>query len=303
MLDHERYGACIASLKYLIENQRVSNPDLNRERLLDEQYKTQVALQNLSVTHNTPPSGIPMIDEVIINPRPSHLDNYFSLIGMPNSGKTSTLLDLSTNQPDLYWVFGDTARRSFGMLKQRRVGTDFAKLTLAQEIRSNTDISFAADSIYVASMLNENPPITNVLFERDWTDLPFFRANFLFGRIDVKILEKTEENFRENLSKFKGLSRTIINCLLLPLTSKKREKEQREHLVVQDKFLTVLYEQYLRFHYEMLNFKQVYKQEPSFGYIAIDMSNKDPQNNIQKLENYIKRMQQTNMTYHQTVLI
>ena len=222
---------------------------------------------------------------------------------MPNSGKTSVLLDLDVNQPDSYWVFGDSARRSFGMLKQEQTGIDFNQFTLTQILRSNSDISYALDSIYFAYMTDEHYPKKSVVFERDYTDIPFIRANFLFGRIDIKILDKAENKFYENLNRFKGLPRTIISCLVHPTTSKKREKEQKEHTVIQDKFLSCLYEQYLRFHYEMLNFRQVYKQEHPFNYVGVNMSGTNLQINVKKLEKYINQIQQTNLTYQQATLI
>lgn len=304
MLDNERYNLSIYSLKDLIKKGRLlSTAEANRERLFDEQYKTQAALKSLDVNSDTLPEKIPMINKVIMGPKITSLTNYFSLIGMPNSGKTSAILDLGVNQSNLYWVFGDAARRSFGMLKQRQVGTDFAQLTLAQGLRSRADISYAADTVYVASLLDQNSPETTVVFERDDTDLAFVRANFLFGRIDADILKRVEENFLENLNRYKGLSRTIVSCFVHPITSLERERERKEHLVVQQPFLAVLYEQNLRFHWEVLNFEKIYGQKLPFNYLAINMSDEDSQKNREHLEEQIRHIATMNKEWQQEKLL
>lgn len=304
MLNNERYNVALNSLGTLIENEKVlSSREENRSLLLDEQYRTQIALTKLGVNYTTSPRQVPMIDQLILGPKTKGQHTFISLIGMPNVGKTSTMIDLGTHEPDEYWLFGDAARRSFGHLKTNE-SLDFSRLTTTQAlIRSRADISYALDSIWFHSMLGEEIPEMRIIFERDINDIAFFRANFLFGRIDAKTLSKVQEAFLEELDKYRGLDRTIVNCLVSRQTSLNRETEKRKHLVVQEPFLTVLYEQYLRFHWEVLNFEKVYGMKPPFNYIAVDLSASSPEENIKHLKKIITQTTGTNRLFIQDPLL
>jgi hypothetical protein len=54
-------------------------------------------------------------------------------------------------------------------------------------------------------------------------------------------------------------------------------------------FLPVLYEQYLRFHYETINFERIYGKPRRYAYACLDFT-VDPHNpNYEKNEHLLKR--------------
>ena len=147
--------------------------------------------------------------------------------------------------------------------------------------------SHAKDQIYFDWMLGvENN--TNVFFERDLFDLPFIRANFLFGRIDARVLKMAEEKFFDNLKDHPTTPKVIINTLIHPKASLERETELKTHNVVQLPFLEVFYEQNIRFHDEMVRYSAT--STPSFNYLAVDMSKPNVDDNVSHLIDSINLM-------------
>jgi hypothetical protein len=281
-LDNERYNSVLAT----INNAKVSGSFIlstseNKQALLNEQFLTQIALQNLKVTLSTPIFDIPGIETPYCYQEATRPFNVFiSFIGSPNSGRSSTLKSLGIDSMD----FGRVGTKSALELKTI---LNFNLLTLIQIRTANAWYSHESDMNYVLWMMGYNDD-SNIVFERDMTDLSFIRANFLFGRIDAGVLKMAEENFFRMLDSNPKTPRVIINTLSLPALSLYRETEVKENVVVQMPFLEVLHEQNLRFHYEMIHYLKTHT--PTFNYLAVDMSDPNIEVNIKHLADSIQTM-------------
>lgn len=283
MLDNERYNGALASLKQSIDSGScILDPSTNKQALLEQQLITQQTLKRLGIDKSTLPQDIPDIEKPICHQKVLRPTNIFvSLIGSPNSGRSSALKSLSLSPAD----FGRVAYEVMKKINKDKV--DYNLLAKIQIQTANVWHSHSKDKIYFDWLLGIDND-TNIIFERDWGDLPFIRANFLFGRIDVSILKMAEENFYRQLDSHPMTPKVIINTFISPQTSLEREKEVKTHNVVQLPFLNVLYEQNLRFHYEMTLLAQ--NQTPSFNYLAIDMSDSQIGVNITHLLESINLM-------------
>jgi len=283
MLDNERYNAAITSLGESIQSDScISDHEINLQILLEQQLVTQQTLNRLGVDKSTLPKNIPGIETPICNqrvPRPSNV--FVSLIGSPNTGRSSALERNFSSEAD----FGRVAYNAMKNLGKGKI--DFNLLTQIQIMTAEVWHSHAKDQIYFDWMLGvENN--TNVFFERDLFDLPFIRANFLFGRIDARVLKMAEEKFFDNLKDHPTTPKVIINTLIHPKASLERETELKTHNVVQLPFLEVLYEQNIRFHDEMVRYSAT--STPSFNYLAVDMSKPNVDDNVSHLIDSINLM-------------
>ena len=126
-----------------------------------------------------------------------------------------------------------------------------------------------------------------IIIERDWTDIPFMRANLLSGRYRPKSYIRIKNDFVKNIEAYPMPAHVVVNCLVKPEVSLGRETDVKPYpSVMQLPFLETLYEQYLRFHYE--NTKSTFYGHPSsFIYASVDMSSETEWENIRSLERTI----------------
>jgi len=265
MLDRDRWW----NSKRALINQRVYgiyNPD-NLQILLDEQYRTQVALESLHINVSSKPSEIPMIN-VLAMPQgiiDLRYPTTLSLIGMPRSGKSSSLKYFGDEE----WAktFGERAGEVKDVL-DRTGQFSFETQTLWQRYLQYEDYL----SIIDKNEVNQDYWVT---FDRDWTDVAMTRANILFGRLDpaIGISKSSLQSAKEDLDKYKKGHTLVILLLTRPEESLKREGPRKSPgRIMNLPFLQVLYEQYLRFHYEMLFYTKTYGKNRPFFYACLDGS-------------------------------
>ncbi len=273
MLDNERWQQVNSGITKAITKEIIfPNDQITRNLHLIEQYKTQTALNSLGVNRETNPADLAGVNNFYpLQQDPAeNLGFTISLIGMPNSGRTTTLGYIQQEYIDelsinpLYEGFHIVPEFIGSIIQDLKAEEDFSytNLYLRQQIRSR----LIYKSIYEKDIL---PRVS--VFERDWTDLPFARANFMYGRHEGKVFRTFEETFLANLHKYNQSIRIIVNTLISPEMSFSRETEDKPyHTIVKPEFLNLLYEQYLRFHYEAVNFEKIYGEPRPFIYACID---------------------------------
>jgi hypothetical protein len=281
MLDNERWWHAREGYVSATREFRDSNI-LNRNDLgiyLSEQYKTQIALEKMGVTLMDPPSKLPN------NPL-----GFVSVIGIPKADKTSTLSRMAEHSMGNYIMVSEDSAHIKNAFDRMGIFT-FENFTHALEYQRMDKLNEVFN--YVNEIAGSNPVNTPlVLFDRDWIDIPMIRANFLVGRLSPTTYLTSEEIFRKNIEAYtKNVNVGIVLGLIPPELSLLREgSRQMKGRIMQLPFLQVLYEQYVRFHYEMLNYKEIYGTKRNFIYSCVDTSNMDWEKNVRSLEHAINVM-------------
>lgn len=283
LLDNERYNSGLASLSKAIESGAIiSNNELNKQVIFEQQFITHQALKALGVNKHTEPKNIPGIERPICNQkviRPTKV--FISLIGSPNSGRSTALNTRSLSE-------GDIGRVAYDAMKEiNNDSIDFNLLTRIQILTANTWHTHKKDVSQFNWLLGLNNN-DNVFLERDLVDIPFIRSNFLYGRIDASILKMAEDNFASHFDSHQTTPTVIINTLTNPQRSFDREKEIKAHNVIQLPFLEVLHEQNIRTHYELSQLAE--SPTAPFNYLAVDMSDPNLGTNVNHLLDSIDMM-------------
>lgn len=253
MLSSERYQASLNTLGLMVgKSFRVE--DETRHLLFSEQLATQRALQALGATVNTPPSKLPLINE-IISPSSEWLSKGITVVeigGMPRAGKTSFVSSLN---PEKF------------IISEERYRT-IKELLTARARLPNLKISYP-----------EEKPI---VFDRWQFDLlPFARANFILGRISGSRFWKISQSYQIPPAPIqqKEIQMAFILCLVHPSFSLSRAgQHDKSGRFINSQFLSVFYEQYLRLHQEIISGNR------SFYYACLDLSNQDTDTNQRILE-------------------
>jgi hypothetical protein len=101
------------------------------------------------------------------------------------------------------------------------------------------------------------------------------RANMLVGRLDpgVGMPKSSLQSVKEGLDNIKKGNTLLILLLTTPEESLRREgHRETPGRIMNPTFLSVLYEQYIRLHYEMLFYPKVYAKDRPFFYACLDGS-------------------------------
>ena len=221
MLDHERWLHAREGLVSFCKRREQSYPSgFYKQVFLDEQYRTQKALGDLNFSFNNPVSALPYINEIISPPYilPSNALLAISVIGMPGAAKTSTIRDniapLSDNKLNIIW---EPSRLISSFLDEES--------PLFYEF-----LYFAQTSHYIEKWLEQgkdyNPTGLSV-FDRNWVDVPFKRANFLYGRFNPELFADDNQTFINLLNLKPQPAHAIVNCLIKPEVALSRETEEK----------------------------------------------------------------------------
>lgn len=287
MLSPERYNASLKALVKFKEETWQRKKEIvyftpyDKQIMLDEQCATQQALNKLGLTQSNPPSEIPYINSLITSEYdfPPNAQLVVSIIGMPKSGKSTTLETCyeNTQLGENYHIFRETVRKIEADLEAKNKELDYEEIYTQQYKWSKK----------VWEQIRKGTPTQDVIIERDWTDIAFLRANLLHGRVCPKFYKNAERQFAKNFDK-KLPAHLIINCLTPPNIALGRETEIKPYYRVMNwLFLNTLYEQYLRFHYEAINFNKFWGIPRPFTYTCLDSSSEDVGENIRLIEKTI----------------
>lgn len=273
MLENERYNEAIESTAKLSMLHSTNPPDLTFQRLLEEQYLTQTALQKLKIYPNNNLHQLPFINQIVLpdSPVPENRRNLPLLIevaGMPKAGKSISIKN---------------AKEQFQILNPVQEVAGFAKRKWKERRGKNWNSSGFETTktilnILVPDILLSREPDSVIISDRDLVDqFIFTRANFLDGRHfiyqtessyygDRKVVNSPISALRDMSTK-SNRSYALILCLTTPTESLKREGFRlRKGTVMNKNFLNKLYEQYLRFHRDVVETKR------DFPYACLDLS-------------------------------
>ena len=300
MLDNERYNDSLRSIKDLINGQGIQEPDLKFQALLKEQYKTQKALQELGINKLSPPDRVPHINEIIfpktgVSKQRSKLPLLIEVGGMPRSGKTTVINGTS----ELFGQDLDILPEPVEFVKRK------ANEMFPEDLSSQVELIETAKTIInlvgPLIMLRQSEGKRAVVSDRDIVDQKIFEIAFYLRGIRTP---RTNEQSRygqifnlsdphsilEEISTRDEHTYALIICITNSTTSLSREAPRpKPGTIVNELFLSTLYEQYLRFHNEILH------TQISFPYALLDLSGNQKQNQnlfnsiIQKILTYYKR--------------
>lgn len=246
MIDSERYQRTIEAAQRYSKTHAFSKDHF--PILLDQQYRTVLALRNLGVRPDSPPENIPHLNYLFRADMNPENPTFISVIGIPNAFKTTSIAkvaDVSDRNivvvPERYRVIKNQLDASGEFSFER-----LSEIALKQQSEDDTEASIRA-------YRSRSRIIT--IFDRNWTDIPMARAQLVFGMLDLPHLQRLEENFSRRLSvinKFENLM--IVIAFIRPETAISRQEEgEGPGRIMQIPFLQTLYEQYLRFYDELIN--------------------------------------------------
>lgn len=280
MLDRQRWWNVIETTVMRQQLHQEITP-FEKQALLGEQYKTQIARQSFNsseVGKIYTPQVISERNDVCVT----------SIIGMPNAGKTltsETIVETRTMEVPL--LMKEVYREEKEKLDKTK---EFSFIKLYERLLNRQNIEFKKaiklGKLGVSSGLNTEG---HIMFDRlVWTDLPMARAHFLIGNIDHSTLELIEKEFVAHLLHRNDTDNILINCIIKPeLAISRQSKNEGLGRILNPIFLPILYEQSLRFHYEMINFEKVFKIKRPFTYATVDMSSPDGVERFRSLEKVI----------------
>lgn len=290
MLSGERWVDARESFVLLKEKWQNIYPD-EKEILLAEHYKTQRAIEALKLQSRTPnPSQIPHMDEIT----PALIEDTnkatcTSVIGMPNSGKTTTVEIVAETRAFDSPVLVDEAYKGEKDKLEKSGNLNFETLIENIAVRQYTELLDAAieAKVRVESGLNDSGLV--ILDRLSITDIPMLRTHYLLGNIRSPLMLVLENMFLNDYCHQNGkFSNVLISTFITPEESLSRQDtNENRGRIMNPPFLHVLYEQYIRFHYEMMNFEKIFSRKRGFTYCAIDMSSDDSYIRFRKLERAI----------------
>lgn len=262
-----------------------------KEIILAEHYKTQLAIEAFKLQSRTQdPCQIPHMDEIIPHTEITDKATRTSIIGMPNSGKTTTIKIISKTRVFETPVLVNEAYKEEKEKIESQGNLNFETLivnTVARQYVESLN-AFTNAEAYIKAGLSSN---TWVIFDRpSFIDIPMIRTHFLLGNIRAATMLYMEEKmFLEQFcAENKLYNDILISTFITPNNALSRqEPNETRGRIMTPPFLSVLYEQYIRFHYEMLNFEKTFKRKREFTYSAIDMSSDDSDVRFRKLEKAI----------------
>lgn len=265
MLDNERYNFALKAGRKFHETHWGPHEKVH-PLLFDQQFMTQVALERLGVNPLTKPNDIPKINTLLgIKDNGPAKPIMISVIGMPNTLKTSGILKTRKDSDTKVAVFPERYAEAKKQLDASGQFTFDQLIEVVSDLQAK-DLHDAQINAY----RSKNRQLVTI-FDRDWWDLPMGRAHFLSGRLDPQSLQSVESNFRKTLASLQDRFRLflVIGIIRPELSLARDGKREKPGRIMQMPFLQNLYEQYLRFYYELGRIHQFYGQK-TFSYAAVD---------------------------------
>lgn len=306
-LDRRRYITALTAYEKITSEIGENTSPITLGILLDEQYQTQLTLSLIRATSNTPPSEIVGVNQIhpprTLRTRSSRAPVVLEIMGPPALGKTTLITNTSKLYEPHLSVHEEVAQRAkpsegdpgFSMFLRQTDLYEANKLTMNDNL-----------FLELINARGKKEPVRPTLADRWLIDNSIFGlARFLHGDIYMarehglyahplsnldEILNYYEEDKK---TEFYGLGDEnpwfiqygIINCLAAPDVSLKRTPPQEEkHKVITPEFLPTLYEQYLRFHAEMLQHSR------PFLYAALDLSQESEHENQTNFNTVVSKM-------------
>lgn len=290
MLDNQRYlDAKTAAMLFSIK----SNGSISQEHfqlLLNENHKTQSALYNLSLLPKNIAGETAGFNTLFPPEQKQKITTIASIIGMPKSTKTITSENMGESYLYYPWIVIPEEVSNFKEKAETNRGFNYEKLVL-------DTLNFQEDQyLELVKVLGSTPNFggwskPSIIFDRPaWGDLPMARALFLSGRINNKILLKCEEAFINHFDK-DGYQNSIVIALATPKVCLQREgKRTTPGKIMNLCFLDILYDQYLRFHYELMNFSNTYGIARKFNFSTLDLSGKDIHQSLRLVSFFLRKL-------------
>lgn len=283
MLDNERYNEAVRSTAKLSKLHPTDLPNLTFQELLEEEYLTRLSLQKLKIYPDNNLHRLPFIDQIIFPSSPiseerRNLPLLIEVAGMPKAGKSTSIKNALREYPIL-----DPVQEITGFAKRqwkKREGNNWNG--------SGFEISQTILNTAIPDILLGINPDSVIISDRGLVDqFIFAKANFIDGR---RYLYQTESSYYgvrkvidspisalENMATNPCRSYALILCLTTPKVSLKREGFRFKKGSVMNKyFLTKLYEQYLRFHHDIIETKK------DMPYACLDLSGNNFRENQMK---------------------
>lgn len=284
MLSNERYNKAVEALCSLGDLTE-EEAEINRQALLDQQFLTQRALENLGVVAETQPADVPGINQVYFPTVDVVYDDdffeVFEIGGMPGAGKTSSI---------------DKIREKIGIIPLGESWQKIPKHLRLKGVMSYRDLEKWKISGQGAGLERlfeqiEEGQISKapILADRNWADsIAFLRAMLLSGRIEAEVFNPTHKfiaSYFEPLPPPYTIKNHLIMCLIHPkLALARKQLSEKPGRFANPSFLYGLYQQYLRLHWEFIS------RPRTISYACLDFSIGSVKENAELLKDTIERM-------------
>lgn len=247
MLESERYNRSLRT------NSDISDPEFqDLQVFLDQEYITQFCLNKMGLTVNDSPNKLPRVNEIftidgLVGQRRSPY--ALEVLGMPRAGKSTSINKFLES----LWTKG--VRRRIHLIREgaRTVSEEY------EYLKNDDTFGFhmvAGQETFLSTMENilsfEDHEV--ILYDRGTLDRRAFRrAMFFQGKVSTKIT-RTEKLWEYGFETPPFQIGGLIMCLIKPEVSLEREGvREKPGTVMNKEFLTLLYEQYMRLHYEIMS--------------------------------------------------
>jgi len=271
-LENRRYGETKRAILRLTKSGKpVHDRQENFATLLAEHLKTQVSLELSGIGRLDAPSKLKDTNRVFFPEglkRDKSKPLAIHIIGVPRSGKTTLIErvfgEISQENPSVQ-LLPEVASTIKRLSQERVTGLDYSQLVTSLVIAYTTEFLLYLKGIPYGSV----PEI--LLVDRGPIDiLPFNRANFMYGRFDAQSFSSSSFNVNRGISNLNDFDNAVVMFLVSPQESLGREGPRESYgSVMNPTFLPVLYEQYLRFHRDLMELSLPGLDKP-FPYACLD---------------------------------
>lgn len=224
-----------------------------KQLFLEEEYKTQTALQSLGVDEITRPSEVPHVGTLLMNPEAIgslRIPYAVEILGTPHAGKTTML----NRYLEELWLRDQRHRVGFVREGASEIKDEYGDLRYTDPFMYAMMASNKTYVGYISAMKDINRGMRMVVTDRGQIDRRVWRRTlFSMGKVNPTI----QENEKEFMD---GLENTPIQVggIIMLMARKDVSFEHiggrgRTGPVTNDNFLGSLNEQYWRLHWDILN--------------------------------------------------
>lgn len=255
-------------------------PYQNLQVYLDQEHITQSALAKLGVGVEGLPKEIPEIDKVVLIPeliKNRSAPFIVEVMGMPQAGKSSSI----NHFLEQTWLTDQRGKIRLVQEGARTIPDEY------QDFKDEDPFTFhlMAGNVTFTGLLGQVRDVGQfsvLLQDRGMLDRRVFRrALFFRGKVHPGWMAE-EAFWADGLETPMFPIGGLVMCLVTPETSLAREgPREKPGSVMNADFLKTLYEQYLRFHYEILS-----EQLLMPSYACLDMEC-EPEDRFRKFNNAI----------------
>lgn len=268
------------------------------QALLQEHKMTERYLDELGFDTSIKPSELAYIDNLILPDRglliPEAEGIVIQVMGMPNSGKSTQLINFTSLYPHIY-LTKEWSKEAKLWLQEHHAYTPKSRQTIQLGYRSRELID-----IFEKAKAEESGLKPEIVMDRGPVDLAIFdRSYFLEGMLSSDTFKATTPFYLLQLThSYEYSTRTgFIVCLTSPQKSLER-KDPNENAyplqklpeIMTEQFLSTLYKQYIRFHYEALNNTKITGNPTTYAYACLNMESDDYESSQLRLNNTILQM-------------